>query len=336
MEVTILKVAERAKVSVSTASRVLNGGTKGMRKDAARRASMVLKAAKELGYSPNPAARSLVTRRSSTIGLITTELNNPVRSKFIEELRVTALESGFKLLVSGMRGNDDILPILNSTVAQRVDGLILGNIPPGAVVRINELCKKGLPVVSFGQAANVGWDHFNIDYRNMVEKLTRHMITVHGARKNVFIGLDVACARIEGYKSAMKEAGLQDNIELWMTSEYDLAAGQKIVNKYIHGDNLPEAIICHNDLLAIGVIAGLRKKGLRVPGNIAVVGLDNIDMAEYVNPTLTTAGVDPTDLAMQVFKMLYERIGSEYAGEPGKILCENKLFFRESCGCDCH
>ena len=129
MASTIVDVAAKAGVSVSTASRILNGGTKGLRRDAVGRAEAVLAAAKELCYQPNRTARGLVLKRSFTIGVVVTEIHNPVRTRLIDALRSIAFQRGFGVMVSGVNWGEDPGRQLSNLLHHQVDGLILSHLP---------------------------------------------------------------------------------------------------------------------------------------------------------------------------------------------------------------
>ena len=331
MEITIEKVAKRTGVSVSTASRILNGGTKGMRRDAVLRAQRVIDAAREMGYYPNPVARGLVMKRTFTLGFIGTELNNPVRSTLIETLRIAAQEKGYHLLVSGIKDYQDVPDAIRTLIMQRVDGLVLGNIQSPAAPVLAEFA-PALPVVSFGQETDLPWDCVTIDYGGMTEKLTAHLIK-HRRKKIIFIGPDVPYPRRDGYEKAMRQAGLDSKFKVWSVDEFTLESGRRRIREELAAGHRPDGIVCHNDLLAIGVIAGLRDAGLTCPCDIAVTGLDDIDMAEYTNPTLTTAGIDSTKLARRMFDLLHARIDNNDSLLPQKVAASEHICFRESCGC---
>jgi LacI family transcriptional regulator len=333
MAVTIHEVAREAGVSVSTASRILNGGTKGLRRDAVERARRVEAAAESLGYQPDPSARSLVMKRTFSLGFIGTELGNPVRGKLIEAFRLLALRNGYQLLVSGVTYGEDLTHTVESMMARRVDGLILGNLQGSGCECLQALWQKSFPMVEFGQDSGLDWDLVRIDYAGMVRSLTTHLLEDHGLKRVVFAGFGPGCPRHVAYRNAMEEAGQSEHIGLWEVEAPTLEAGCQLAQRHVREGSHPEAIVCHNDLLAIGVIAGLRICGVRVPEDTAVVGLDNIEVAKYMHPRLTTAGVDSDHLAAALFELLLDRLQGNGPGKPGKIECPATFHYRESCGC---
>ncbi len=330
MEVTIREVAEQAGVSVSTASRILNGGTKGLRRDAAARAELVLTAARELNYRPNAAARGLVMKRSFAIGFIATELENPVRSRQLETLRVAALEKGYHLLAGGVRYGEPVEAVLANMLGRGVDGLIFGNLQELPAESLEFLRRSEVPAAWFGGCGAEG-DGVVIDYGRMCEKLTCHLIEVHGHRRIVFAGASQSYPRLDGYRAAMAAAGLEAAV--LGTEHFTLEGGGELAARIAAQAELPEAVVCHNDLVAIGLMHGLRRRGIDVPGQIAVTGLDDIDMAACFNPGLTTAGCDVKELTRSLFRMLIERIEDGYEGASRHIHCHEELLIRESCGC---
>lgn len=332
MASTIVDVAAKAGVSVSTASRILNGGTKGVRRDAVGRAEAVLAAAKELCYRPNQTARGLVLKRSFTIGAVVTEIHNPVRTRLIDALRSIAFQRGFGVMVSGVNWGEDPGRQLNNLLNHQVDGLILSHLPNYPEVLQQRLRECGIPVVGFGIAGAAGFDNLAIDYTQAVYELTRHLLERHGARRILFAGGGANSSRYEGYCRAMQAFALP-------------AAPHKEVEKvtlasgYATGWNLaadgpvPEAVVCHNDIFAMGLIAGLRDAGYSVPGDVLVTGIDNIEFAAYSNPRLSSAGVEVEMLAEQLCERLFRQIDGARSTDVHETAIPVRCFFRESCGC---
>eukprot|EP00831_Metopus_contortus_P000843 TRINITY_DN10302_c0_g1_i1.p3 TRINITY_DN10302_c0_g1~~TRINITY_DN10302_c0_g1_i1.p3 ORF type:complete len:232 (+),score=28.80 TRINITY_DN10302_c0_g1_i1:44-697(+) len=191
---------------------------------------------------------------------------------------------------------------------------------------------KKFPMVEFGQGIDKPWDTVNIDYAQMTRSMTSHIIDEHGLSNIVFAGLPRSYPRLEGYKTIMKERGLEGTI--WETERYSMEAGEELAVRMISEGSNPEAIICHNDLLALGIMTGLRSLNIKVPEEIAVTGLDNINFARFSNPKLSSTGVDSYELAEALFNMLHERIEEKCDSEKKNVECAIKLYIRESCGCN--
>jgi LacI family transcriptional regulator len=330
MSATIHSVAERAGVSVSAASRALNGRFKGARGDAMKRAEAVRKAARDLGYTPNSVARGLVMKKTFTIGFIATELSNPVRAKLIEDLRVRALEKGYQLLTAGVQYGDDISGALDSLLSRRIDGLLTGNIS-GNLGPLRNLAARGFPLAGFSHEKANAWDTVFLDYSGLTRGLAQHLIKNRGLKRVIFGGPRSNYPRSLGYTKAIKDAGLEKYGFCLDCHDFSMPGGHALAERCAAMCPLPEAVVCHNDLLAIGLMAGLRAVGLKVPDDIAVTGMDNIEMASYTNPLLTTAGVDSPELASLMMDFLFARIGGEHAF-PRRVELTGKIFIRESCG----
>ena len=332
MAATIVDVAAKAGVSISTASRILNGGTKGRRRDAVGRAQAVLAAAKELRYQPNRTARGLVLKRSFTIGVVVTEIHNPVRTRMIDALRSLAFQRGFAMLVASVNRGEDPVGQLNNLLNHQVDGLILTHLPQYPDEQLRQLRECGIPVVGFGIGGASGFDNIAIDYSRAAYELTCHLLEHHRVRRVVFAGGMEKSLRYEGYCRAMQMHALEA-APLLRAERVTLESGRLLGRQLTAAGPVPEAIVCHNDIFAMGVIAGFRESGVLVPRDVRVTGIDNIEFASYSNPRLTTAGVEGEMLAEELCERLFRQIDGESAEGARETELPIRFFFRESCGC---
>ncbi len=332
--VTLRDIAKQTGVSVNTVSRAL----KDMPDIGAATKTRVVRTARQLGYSPNVMARGLVLRRAFAIGVIATELNNPSRSMLIQQLRLLAASKGYHLLVSGFDSECDVGARIREMTARGIDGLIIGNID-GVLAEepfwpdLDRAVKAGIPAVAFFHTLTTRIDNVSVDYAAIARSLTRHLIECHGRRNVLFTGVDLRYPRGAGYARAMKAAGLTKKIGVIPLAYWNLRETRREITEYVKRRGAPDGVVCHNDLAAIGVIAGLRDAGLRVPEDVAVAGIDNIEMTEHLNPALTTAGVDPVRVAGELFRMLSDRISGAYSGKTRQVKLDAPIFLRESCGC---
>lgn len=332
--VTIMDIAKATGRSYPTVSRALNDHPR----ISAKTKALIRAAADRLGYAPNLMAKGLVQQRSHTLGLIATELNNPVRSALIEALRNLALEQGYQLLVNGYRDESELTDRIRAMVSRRVDGLIVGNL--GGDIsdkpfwpQLRAASDSGVAVVVFSHASGGDVDHLVINYREMVRQLTRHLVETHGHRRICFAGLTPDSPRALGYVSAMQASGLASEVRIVCFDAYHMEAARASVGNLL--DQAPglTAVVCHNDLTAIGVMSGLREYGIRVPEDVAVVGLDDVEVASFLQPTLTTAGIAPRRVARAFIELLNNRIEQKGSAAPRRLELEFSLQFRESCGC---
>ncbi|MEI6421229.1 MAG: LacI family DNA-binding transcriptional regulator [Lentisphaerota bacterium] len=331
---TLKDIANLTGVTVNTVSRAL----KDMPDIGAKTKKRVIETAKKLGYTPNVMARGLVLKRSFTIGVIVTELGNPSRSMLIQKLRNLASSKGYHLLVTGYDTDAEVGEHIREMTSRGVDGLILGNIDSILAEKpfwpdLAMATKSGTPVVTFFNSLTTKIDNVLVDYSLLTEKLTSHLIEKHKLKKISYTGESLNCPRGMGYKRAMKNAGLEGNTGFIPLGYWGLAETSKGIADFVNKQRPPEGIICHNDLTAIGLIDGLRQSGLRVPEDVKVMGVDNIELAGFLNPKLTTIGVDPLRVAEELFRLLEDRIDGKYSGDARQVKLPFEMFLRESCGC---
>ena len=332
--VTIMDIAKATGRSYPTVSRALNDHPK----VSAKTKAAIRAAADRLGYSPNLMAKGLVQQRSQTLGLIATELNNPVRSALIEALRDLAVDRGYQLLVNGYRDESELPDRVRAMASRRVDGLIVGNLGGDMLAKpcwpqLKAASESGVAVVVFSHASGGQVDHVAINYESMVRQLTEHLIDVHGHRRICFAGAPPDSPRARGYGAAMQAAGLAAEMQFFCQGDYHMQAARSSVEGILKQSPRFTAIVCHNDLTAIGIMAGLREHGRRVPEDVAVVGLDDVELASYYQPTLTTAGVTPRRIADVFIELLSDRIKETEPTAPRRLELDFTLQFRESCGC---
>jgi LacI family transcriptional regulator len=332
--VTQKQIAEILGISVNTVSRAL----KDMPDIGQATRERVVEAARKLGYTPNVAARSLVLNRTNTIGLAVTELKNPVRNEFMAQLHAAVSNYGCRMLVADLsEDNQENSAALRDLLGRGIDGLIIGGMfgiiaesPLWGVLQ--EYARAGVPVVAFGDIQTGLIDNVKIDFANNARMLTEHLVKLD-YKHIAFWGGDGPMPRHDGYAAAMASAGLEKNIDFFHCGVGSMDNGEAAVAEYMaSGRRLPEAIVAVNDLLAIGIIAGLRRYGVAVPDDVAVAGFDNIDFGKYLEAPLTTVGVDRDELSDALLELLFQRINNDNT-ESG--LCREvhgHLIVRSSCG----
>ncbi|MDD4539405.1 MAG: LacI family DNA-binding transcriptional regulator [Lentisphaeria bacterium] len=334
--VTIIDIARESGKSYTTVSRALSDHPR-----ISLETKVLIRAtATRLGYSPNMMAKGLVQRRTQTIGLIATELSNPVRSELIEALRRHVHASGYQLLVSGYQDEDELSSRIRDMAGRQVDGLIIGKIT-GVVEKkdfwpsLEAALKQDIAVVVFSKATSVRVDCLCIDYTAMARQLTEHFIRKHGFRNIWYLGVDRNTIRQRGYVAAMQAAGLDSAKRLFLLPAQDMQTARNAIGELLRQEGKPQAILCHNDITAIGVMHGLRQCGYRVPEDIAVAGIDNHQISSFFNPALTTAGIAPERVAESMMKLLEARLGHSNQSPAVAVHLPFKTYFRESCGCCC-
>jgi LacI family transcriptional regulator len=322
--VTIRDVAAKAGVSVATVSRVFN--RKGpIREDTARR---VMDVAGELQYVPHAGARSLSTRSTRTIGVVLPDLHGEFFSEVIRGIDLAARQCGYHLLLSGSHADRDEMRAVLSAVRGLVDGLIVmsPDLEPSALVAD---LPPGLPVVMLNARVG-GHPSVTIDNSGGARDVVRHLHRL-GHRRIAFISGPTQNADAEqrrrGYRSAMKELRLEA-IEYAgiFTEESGFDAGRMIANLR----SRPTAVFAANDAMAIGALSAFREAGMAIPEDIALVGFDDIPIARFLTPPLTTVKVPIAELGRRGFEILAN--GDDESKRVAKLT--TSLVVRRSCGAE--
>jgi LacI family transcriptional regulator len=326
--VTIKDVARMAGVSVATVSRVYNGSERV--RDATR--LRVRAVAEELGYSPHGAARSLITSRTHTIGVLLPDIYGEFFSEVIRGIDQAAQQAGYHLLVSSAL--DDLESALRS-MRGRVDGLIVMSpaIDAGASRRS---LPSGFPVVMLNCPPNdAAYDSLGIANFEGAYAMVRHLGTQGHRRIAIIRGAEQnfdAAERLRGYRAAVRALGLDTSLALELPGDFSEAAGHAAARTILNASRRPTAVFAANDGMAIGALSAFREAGLEVPGDIAVTGFDDIPMARYVEPALTSVHVDISALGARATEWLLRALTDPSDRELRREMLPTTLVVRRSCG----
>jgi LacI family transcriptional regulator len=325
---TVVMVAERAGVSIASVSRVLNGLATS---DDVR--VTVLRAVAELDYVPDAVARSLKVGRTNQVALAVADVGNPVYVSMMHAITEVLGAAGHRLVIASTGGDAaDQLDLLASVNHGYCDGLIL--IPlritdelvaalqatRQAVVVIGSLPPSvDVDNVRANSAAGVGLalDHLGATGRRRVAFVNGPVDTVPGT------------ARLAGYLQHSAELGLVTSAELQVeAADFTYAAGVPAIERLLT-QSTPDAIVCANDLLAVAALNVLRRRRITVPDDVAVVGMDDTDIAELVSPTLTSVDLGSARRAAAAARLLLERLGDPDL-PARRVIEEPSLTVRES------
>jgi LacI family transcriptional regulator len=332
MGTTIRDVAEEAGVSATTVSRVFNHDHLVNEETRER----VLKTARQMGYAPNAAARSLSSGRTHSLGVILPAPHGEFFSELIRGLDDAAQESDYFLLIASSHYSPEEGASALQSLAGRVDGAVImtPRIPSNALTQ--EL-GGSLPVVfvdsDLGSEAS---DLFSIENREGAAHAVRHMIEQGRSRIGAITGppgsFDVE-ERMRGYRQALEDCGLSAGpiVEGAFTQESGYQAGQKIAGL----SDRPDAVFACNDYMAMGAMLAFQEAGIRVPEEIAVAGFDDITSARYANPPLTTVRVPVYELGRRAGRRLLERIRADEPLDPEQFRVPHELKVRASTGGAC-
>jgi LacI family transcriptional regulator len=304
---TLTTVARLANVSVASASRVLNG----IRTNP-ETLERVTRAAETLGYVPNAAARSLRSRRTGQIAFAMPDVGNPVYTAMVAAIQEVARGSGVRLLLHSTGAEpDDELAMVRDLKHRHVDGLILASLHV-TETHVEELDRAAAPVVVIGRPrAGTAVDTVRAHSRKGAAEAVRHL---HGAgrRRIAFVNGPThtapGSARRRGYLDGLRSCGCgRDEGLIEVADDFMVEPGRRAAEALLARVR-PDAILCANDLLAVGVLAALRDAGLDVPGDVALVGMDNSDLSELTWPALTTVDLGSSERARIAAELLLARI----------------------------
>jgi len=337
---TIYDVARRAGVSIASVSRVLNG----RRRPRADTRERVLVAVRELGFVPDGAARALSNGLKETVGVV---YRSSGETRFEDEdesllfidvvnrgIELAAQQRGFDVLVSSVRVSDPDVPARVAKVAGKVDGLILHDrlMAAADIARL----AGAVPIVTLAGRPTRASMNVRCDNESGMRALVRHLAVDHGYDTLAYLSGNADSPDSRARATAFEIEAAAACVEVQMGAEwrgdYSAAAGARVVASLLDcGRPLPRAIVCANDQTAMGVLHALARRGIAVPGDVAVTGFDDVPVARHLHPPLTTVRQPIQELGATAFDVLFSRI-STGRGEPD-VVFPVRLVLRESCGC---
>jgi LacI family transcriptional regulator, gluconate utilization system Gnt-I transcriptional repressor len=308
---TLAAVAQQAGVSTMTASRALNHPED---VSAAVR-SRIEQAVIDLGYVPNRAARALASARSRVIVVLFPSLSNAVFSAVLDGIEDAVRPGNYQLLMGNTRYSDaEEENLLGTYLQSNPDGILLSGLKHSPRVE-QMLASSGVPVVSMMDLSNapgqlsVGFSQFDAGYT-----MTRYLID-KGRTRIGFIGAQLderTLRRAEGYRKAMKEAGLADpQLEVMVSHPSTVALGAELLGRMLARVPDCDAIFCCNDDLAHGAIFQCQRRGIDVPGQVAICGFNDLPASAWMNPSLTTIGTPRYQIGFEAGTLLCAAIRGE-------------------------
>ena len=333
--VTSQDVARHAGVSRTTVSFVLNNVEANISPETRQR---VLKAAEELGYVPNAAARALARQQTHTVGLVlireSSHLASDVFLPSVMQGLITALRpAGFRLLLEPIAHADEPDIYLNLVRARQIDGIVLSG-PRSDDRQLAELVESGFPVVLLGQLPDCQVGCVDVDNRQAAWMAVEHLIVKGHTRiaciTNAPHEYTSSAERLAGYQDALEAHGLPLDKELIRYGAFGPESGRTAAHSLLSElSPMPTGIFIASDVVAVGAISAVYELGLSIPQDISLVGFDDVPMARYLTPPLTTIRLPATELGQKAGEMLLTII-NEGAIHKNPILLETKLVVRES------
>lgn len=304
----IRSVAARANVSIATVSRTINR----VPTVNAKLAKRVWTAIQELGYVPNTQARALGSGRSGMLGLVVSEITNPFFPELIQGFEDVAIENGFEILISSTNYDpkrmEACIRRLLERKAEGVAILTFGIEQP----LFEQLAERNIPLVFVDAGPDrPGVSVLKVEYAHGIRQGVQHLAAL-GHRKIGFISgpmrLHSARSRSQAFLHALEECGIAARPEWQVEGDHTLEGGVKATEKILTCARRPSALMCSNDMTAIGVLHKAFRVGLRVPADLSVIGFDDIQMAKVTIPPLTSIQMSRVELAKAAVKALREHI----------------------------
>lgn len=329
--VTIKDVAREAGVSIATASRALNR-TDLVALETRRR---VREVATRLHYTPHGGARGLITRRTHIIGVLLPDLYGEFFSEVIRGIDQLAQREGYQCIISSARPRGPTLEVALRAMRGRVDGLVLMS-PEFTEELYKRTLPSGFPVVLLNcPPTETPHDSLTVENYLGAYTMVRHLAGLGHRRIAIVtgaVGNFDAEERLRGYRAALRDAGMAPAPELEIPGDFSEAAGAAAVRALLALPARPTAIFAANDGMAIGALAALRDAGLRVPEEIAIGGFDDIPMARYVDPPLTSVHVDISALGERAVAALLAVLRHPGRHDFTRETEPTTLVVRRSCG----
>ena len=327
----IREIAKRAKVSTATVSRAINR-VPTVNPALAKRVWSVVE---ELGYYPNTQARALVSGRSRIFGLIISEITNPFFPEIVQVFETIAVQHHFEILLSSTENDPRRMEIaVRRMIERRVEGVAVMTfgMEEGLLENL-KLRQVPLVFVDVGpprpRVSNI-----RIDYLNGIRQAVQHLAALRHENIAFITGplrLKSALARKQAFLRSMQEIGLESDPDLIVEGDHTLEGGMEAFTRLLAGPVRPTAVLCSNDMTAIGVMRESHDAGISIPRDLSVIGFDDIRLAQFVLPPLTSVQMSQPELARLAFNALLADVEREVPAPDGTdYVLKTNLVLRES------
>jgi LacI family transcriptional regulator len=326
--VNIRSVAERANVSVATVSRTINLNPT-VNPAMAKR---VRDAIRSLDYLPDTQARALVSGRSGILGLIVSEITNPFFPELIQGFEDVAVGNGYEILVSSTNHDPKrMASCIRRMIQRKVEGVAVMTFGIEEPL-LEQLASRKIPLVFVDVGPDqAGISLLKIDYHQGIRQGVQHLAAL-GHRNIGFISgpprLHSAQSRQSAFIKSLGECGINPNSAWLVEGDHTIEGGMLAMEKILHGAKRPSAIMCSNDMTALGVLHKAYRAGLRIPDDLSLIGFDDIHMAQVIIPPLTTIQMSRVELAHAAVAALRAHV--ERTESKREYMIETRLVVRES------
>ncbi len=326
--ITLKDIAKKAGVSVNTVSRALNNKPD-ISKETKKK---IIQIAKELNYRKDFTASSLRRKESKIVGVILADSANPFYSEVLKGIEAASKDFGYNIiLINSERNYTQEASAVNILLSRRIDGLLLSPVQE-KIDDIKELISLKIPLVIFARhfedlpVNEVRSDDIKAGYlatNHLIQRGAKNILMING-----YLHKSPAKLRLEGYKRALKEHNLPVRDELIIVGDIGMEDGEKAVDKALSQGMSFDGIFAYNDMLALGAMKALKKKGIKIPKDIKIVGCDDILFSSVTTPSLTTIRVKKYEMGFEAFKLLIKVLRGKKRIE--KKVLDVELIVRES------
>ncbi|MGR9977845.1 DNA-binding transcriptional regulator CytR [Escherichia coli] len=320
---TMKDVALKAKVSTATVSRAL------MNPDKVSQATRnrVEKAAREVGYLPQPMGRNVKRNESRTILVIVPDICDPFFSEIIRGIEVTAANHGYLVLIGDCaHQNQQEKTFIDLIITKQIDGMLLlgsrlpfdasieeqRNLPP--MVMANEFAPElELPTV-------------HIDNLTAAFDAVKYLYEQGHKRIGCIAGpeeMPLCHYRLQGYVQALRRCGIMVDPQYIARGDFTFEAGSKAMQQLLDLPQPPTAVFCHSDVMALGALSQAKRQGLKVPEDLSIIGFDNIDLTQFCDPPLTTIAQPRYEIGREAMLLLLDQMQGQHVGSGSRLMdCE--------------
>jgi LacI family transcriptional regulator len=324
----IREIARRAKVSTATVSRAINH----VPTVDPQLAKRVWKVVEELGYYPNTQARALVLGRTRIFGLIVSEITNPFFPEIVQTFENLAVENNYEILLTSTVHNPKRMEsAVRRMIERRVDGVAILTFGMEESL-IEHLRDRKVPLVFVDVGPDVpGIANIRVNYLNGIRQAVQHLAALRHTEIAFITGpleLKSAIARRDAFKASMAEIGLSS--DLAVVGDHRMEGGMKAFHELHHLNSPPTAVLCSNDMTAIGFMREAYEQNVRVPEGMSVIGFDDIHLSEFTIPPLTTVQMSQQELARIAFEALLNEVDASGSQGLHKYELVTNLVLRRS------
>mgnify|MGYP001197175709 CR=1 FL=1 len=333
---TIIDVARQAGVSPTTVSRVLNNDPHAVGAETRER---VLKVVQELNFTPNPLAKGLLGVATHLIGVIVGDASDPYYANIVKGISDTAQNEGYLTIVCNTDRDPQIeLRFLNAILHYSADGIVFasgGSVLPDHQEQFQEIVEtlklRNVPVVALGNR-DLNVPQVSIDDVQAAQDMTEYLIEL-GHRRIGFIlgptGMITSQRRFEGYRRTLEKHGIPYNPSLVMEGDFTFESGLQAANQLVDQNPMVTAVFASNDREALGCLFGLKQKGVSVPDQVSIAGFDDIEMLQFVSPSVSTVRVPMYEIGAMGIKQLLKAKTTKEA-DSKNVYLPHSLVIRES------